>query len=290
MKLLWKNDIWNYRITIKGKDNDGNIVIKVYETIGMITNMWSKLRGRATRVYEAYDPESPGIMVVIKCSWVDANCPKEGDVLGGILDSASEEEKALFLTVLIHGIVTIDGREDLTEHLLDGYLVTTGYHPVENKSQETEQYNSYDSVLHRIMGELNAIKTSAEDTVQSDRIHKASIFELLKVSKFDSQAESQSASLFISPDMSALSFDYLIKRQPLVYGPKVHYRIVFKERGESLHRMSHQHEIELLPVIQAMYDILKGGWYHFCSMLKISNLNFILSFGLFDEERIRAPR
>ena len=121
-------------------------------------------------------------------------------------------------------------------------------------------------------------------------LFRSSIFELLKVSKSDSQAESQSASLFIPLDMSTLYFDYLTKRQPLVYGPKAHYRIVFKERGESLHRMSHQHEIELLPVIQAMYDIFKGGWCYFYSMLNLSNLNFMLSSGLLDEERIRTPR
>ena len=108
MELLWKNNKWNYQITIKGKDNHGNMVIKVYETIGIVADMLSKLRGQAMCVYKAYNLESPGIMVVIKDSWVDANCPKEGDMLGGILDNASEEEKALFLTVLLHGVVTID--------------------------------------------------------------------------------------------------------------------------------------------------------------------------------------
>ena len=63
---------------------------------------------------------------MIKDSWVDVSRLKEGDTLSEILDDASEEEKAMFLTVLIHGVVTIDGREDLTRDLLmNGYLVST---------------------------------------------------------------------------------------------------------------------------------------------------------------------
>jgi len=75
------------------------------------------------RVYEAYDVETPGTAVVIKDSWVDADRPKEADTLSEILDDASDDEK---MTVLLHGVVIIDGREDLTRDLLmDGYLVST---------------------------------------------------------------------------------------------------------------------------------------------------------------------
>lgn len=51
--------------------------------------------------------------VVIKDSWVDVNRPKEGDTLRELLDDASDDEKATFLTVLLHGVVVIEGREDL---------------------------------------------------------------------------------------------------------------------------------------------------------------------------------
>ena len=43
-----------------------------------------------------------------------------------ILGDASDNEKAMFSTILIQGVVTTDGREDLTQDLLmNGYLVST---------------------------------------------------------------------------------------------------------------------------------------------------------------------
>ena len=46
--------------------------------------MSSNLRGRATRVYEAYDVENPDSRVVIKDSWVNADRPKMRDTLNKI--------------------------------------------------------------------------------------------------------------------------------------------------------------------------------------------------------------
>ena len=256
MTLLGKDDKdkWRYQITIKGKDNNGKIVTNVYKTTDMIADTSSNLRGRATRVYEAYDVKSR-TRVVIKDSWVDANRPKEADVLSEILDGASEDEKALFLTVLLHGVVTIDGNEDLTQDLLmNGYLVTTDKdRPIINIQQK------YDNVLDRIEGELNDINIGASDTVRRGRVHKASIFELLKVSTSKSQAKSQSASWAASPHVSTPNLDNRTNPPPRVYGPKAHYRIVFKEKGTSLHRMSRCGSIKLLFALQAMLDITKGN-------------------------------
>jgi hypothetical protein len=44
MELFWKRDKWNYKITIKGKDNQGKIVTKVYETTDIIADMSFNLR------------------------------------------------------------------------------------------------------------------------------------------------------------------------------------------------------------------------------------------------------
>ena len=63
---------------------------------------------------------------MIKYSWVDVNRPIGADTLSEILGDASDNEKAMFSTILIHGVVTTDGREDLTQDLLmNGYLVST---------------------------------------------------------------------------------------------------------------------------------------------------------------------
>jgi hypothetical protein len=79
---------------------------------------------------------------VLKDSWVDSNCPKEADTLNEILDNASDDEKAMFLTVLVHGVVEIDGRDDLTQDLLmNGYLIST-----DDDSQDDFRHNSrYDT-------------------------------------------------------------------------------------------------------------------------------------------------
>jgi Fungal protein kinase len=252
MELFWTHNKWNYQITVKGKDNHQNVVTKVYKTIDIIADMSSNLRGRATRVYEAYDVENPGTMVVIKDSWVDVNRPKEGDTLSEILDGASDDEKAMFLTVLNHGVVSINGREDLTQDLImNGYLVSTDS-PKSDHKTENFSSNVIDA-LEKIMADVGiADHGRVEDTAQDDLIYEASIFEILRPSKPGSQPES----LVTSPDVSTSN---KTRHPPRVYGPKAHYRIVFKERGQSLHSMSCMRQIKVRLVVQAMRDILEGS-------------------------------
>ena len=258
MELFWKNDKWNYKITMKGKDSHGKLVTKVYKTIDIIVDMSSDLRGRATRVYEAYDVENPDSKVMIKDSWVDVDCPKETDILSEILEDASEDEKKMFLTVLVHGVVTIDGREDHTQDLLmNGYIIST------DDSDDDDSIDERENPGHVLIKELQEMMIAAgidihrvrsvKDTAQGDHIYKASIFEVLKVSN----PGSQPLSLLTSPDVSTTRRS---KRPPRVCDPKVHYRIVFKEGGgQSLFSMSRLRQIKLPLVVQAMHDILKGS-------------------------------
>ena len=286
MELFWKRDKWNYKITIKGQNNRGKIITKVYETTDIIADMSSNLRGQVMHVYDAYDVENLNARVVIKDSWVDANCPKEADTLSKILDDASDDEKAMFLTVLIHGVVEIDGREDLTQDLLmNGYLIST--HNSFQASSIKLAKNSDGAIdkLQEMMAHVDITNCRAEDTARVDHIHKASIFEILKVLS----PASQSTSLVTSPDVSTSN---QMKRPPRVYGPKTHYRIVFKERGESLHSMSRQRRIKLPLVVQAMHDILKGSMdlYNSTTPVNPSNVGFIFSSSPLNEERICARR
>jgi Fungal protein kinase len=286
MELFWKRDKWNYKITIKGGNNQGKIVTKVYETIDIIADMSSNLRGRATRVYEACDVKNPDTKVVIKDSWVDANRPKEADTLSEILDDASDDEKAMFLTVLIHGVVEIDGREDLTQDLLmNGYLISTDDNSQASSITLAKNFYNMIDELQEMMVHVDITNRRAEDTARVDHTHRASIFEIMKALN----PASRSTSLVTSPDVSTSN---QMKRPPRVYGPKAHYRIVFKERGESLHSMSRQRQIKLPLVVQAMHDILKGSMdlSNRTRPVNPSNISFILSSGLLNEERIRAPR
>ena len=243
---------------MKGKDSHGKLVTKVYKTIDIIvdSDMSSDLRGRATRIYEAFDIENPDSKVMVKDSWVDVDCPKEMDILSEILEDASDDEKEMFLTVLIHGVVTIDGSEDLTQDLLmNGYMISTDdnfrLHLLEKI--ENSEYTIIDALRKRMAnaGVADHRVHSVEDTAQADHIYKASIFEVLKVSN----PGSQPPSLLTSPDVSTTR---RAKPRPRVCGPKAHYRIVFEKRGQSLHSMSCLRQIKLPLVVQAMQDVLKG--------------------------------
>ena len=260
MEHYWKHKRWNYKITVEERDNDQHVVTKVYKTVNVIADMSSNLRGRATRVYEAYDVEDPNSKVVIKDSWVDANRSKEGDTLREILKDASDEEKAMFLTVLVHGVVTIDGREDHTQDLLmNGYLVSSKSPKADNESSNSEVPGVDE--LEKILDEISIADSGRKvlDTTQGDKTYEASIFEILKSAKpdrSDPQSDSQAKSLLTSPEVTTSNRTV---RDPRVYGPKIHYRIVFKERGESLHSMSCTRQIRLSHVVQAMHDILEGS-------------------------------
>ena len=252
MQLFWNRHKWNYQITVKGIDINQKVVTKIYNTTDTIADMSSNLRGRATRVYEAYEVGNPGSMVVIKDSWVDVNRAKEGDTLHELLKDASDDEKAMFLTVLIHGVVTIDGREDLTRDLLmNGYLVNTD--PPKSNNNAGNSGNNVDALVEMMADAGIAVDGGVEDITQGDHIHTATIFETWRQTKL---VGSQSKSLVTSPDVSTSSKR---KDRPRKYGPKAHYRIVFKERGQSLHNISCMRHIKLSLVVQAMHDILEGS-------------------------------
>ncbi len=91
--------------------------------MGMLSDRPHKIRGRATRVYEAYDvSDSTKEPIVIKDSWVEDRRPKEGDTLRFVLEGTSAEERSFFLTMLHHGVVDISGQPDRTREAHPGRL------------------------------------------------------------------------------------------------------------------------------------------------------------------------
>ena len=121
---------------------------------------------------------------------------------------------------------------------MNGYLVSTDDDAQDDSIGQTEVFDSAVNALQEMMADAGITDYSVEDTARVDCIYKASIFEVLRASK----PGSQPASLVTSPDVSTSN---QIKRPPRVYGPKVHYRIVYKERGESLHSMTRLRQIKL---------------------------------------------
>ena len=112
-----------------------------------------------------------------------SNRPKEGDTLRKLLNDASDDEKAMFLTVLVHGVVAIDGLEDVTQDLLlNGYLVSTD--PPDSYSETGSSRSNLIDELGDIMADVridNYHDGNVGDTTQDDHIYEASIFEVFSL-------------------------------------------------------------------------------------------------------------
>ena len=129
----------------------------------------------------------------------------------------------MFLTVLIHGVVTVDDREDLSrDPLMNGYLATTD--PPKSNNKGENPGNNFDVQVKRMANVGIANHGSVENTTKGDHIYKASIFEILRLLKPVSRPES----LVTSPDVSLSS---KTKVGLCVYDTKARCRLVFKERG-----------------------------------------------------------
>jgi hypothetical protein len=74
----------------------------------------------------------------------------------------------MFLTVLINGVVTIDGREDLTRDLLmNGYLVSTD---PKSDNKRRNSGNNVDALVKMMANVGIANRGSVKDTTQDDHI------------------------------------------------------------------------------------------------------------------------
>ena len=132
-----------------------------------------------------------------------ANRPTEGDTLSEILHDASEDERAMFLTVLLHGVVTVHGKQDLTQDLLmSGNLISTD----DDLIKESSNLNDALQELAEDMAALGIADHDAKDAVQSSPVYKASIFEISKTSKLEtSKLDPHPTSLVTSPDVSTIT-------------------------------------------------------------------------------------
>ncbi|KIM78346.1 hypothetical protein PILCRDRAFT_11323 [Piloderma croceum F 1598] len=107
-------------------DADGKVIGISYLTTRLLYDSGAEaLRGRGTRVFEAYRLEGDkqvGAPVTIKDVWVDDDRQREGTTIACLLEEASEDDKPLvkqyFLTVLSEGDVRIGNKVDDTRELI----------------------------------------------------------------------------------------------------------------------------------------------------------------------------
>lgn len=269
MTLVWRLRGWHYDIKLITRMPDGTQLTQIYKTFRVICNSAYNIRGRATRVYEAHvddpDPDNHFIShtVVLKDSWIDVGRPKEGDTLAKLLEGATEEEKLLFLTVLQHGVVNIDGQDDSTEDLvLNGQ---TFFNPTEMAKKAQA-----DPVIHPLFrrNEEVLLPTKPSDSNQPRRrAIPIRVFPLHHHSKSTSTTaisssrskKSQTSTGRQSRTSDALAHQtHRIVQKPIVYSPKVHYRIAFKEKGKSLMEMADVGKLRTIFVHRALRDITLG--------------------------------
>lgn len=246
VELIREASYFTYRITVQGKNFDGQPDTKCYQVLGMLSAPPTKICGRGTRIYEAYDiSDTSKRSVVLKDSWVDADRALEGDTLATILEGASEEERALFLTVLQHGVVIIDGQEDRTrESILRGYDISINHY----FSLPTSRWQPRPGASPEA---VKAFLPSAWEKKYFDPRH-----EMIYEAKI----------LEVHPKPGR-------KPQPSRrYRPQIHYRLVFQEQGVSLRDMSSKCETKLSTFVTAICDTIQGEYtmVSFCSLAEIN--------------------
>lgn len=108
--------------------------VSIYRTTSIISDFGAEaLRGRGTRVFEAYlrinsngDPVDSNKRIVIKDSWRECDRKREDEIRAEIFSDlekakgteAAEADMKYFLTVLQASDVTVDGKRDDTNQLL----------------------------------------------------------------------------------------------------------------------------------------------------------------------------
>ena len=120
MKRVKRDDGVRYEFDVGGN---------TYRTVVTLSDFGADpILGRGTRVFSVYDANDPSrTRRALKDVWVETDRLREGDILADLFRKIAsnrpadlEAARRLFLTVLCHEDVTIDGEKDLTSNLLGG--------------------------------------------------------------------------------------------------------------------------------------------------------------------------
>ncbi|KJA13396.1 hypothetical protein HYPSUDRAFT_195778 [Hypholoma sublateritium FD-334 SS-4] len=241
MTYIWnrEEDKIQRRIVVHQQGASGSMILKTYITTGDIISDESQIiRSRATRVYEAYDiSDSSKTPVVIKDIWVDVNRKLEACIIAEVLENATEDEKSLFLTVLFHGIVQINDQSDLTEgpNIMRGLKFSTGGHNIMGSGGRNQPG-------------IFILQQRKERVELSDTASSHSSLYTEKMVLFSTNVVPYTGEQSNPPVPSGF-----------YTASKAHYRLVFKERGHSLHHLTLQCKMKLSSVlIPALCDIIRA--------------------------------
>ena len=124
MQLKYDNQLSSifYEMTVTPIDNP----VRKYRSVKILSEFSADaIRGRATRVFEAYEINEHGQRVqgsenvAIKGYSLDSSCEAERMILKKIMEGADETMKAKFLTVLVWGNLSVNGNLDSTDRIMN---------------------------------------------------------------------------------------------------------------------------------------------------------------------------
>ncbi len=216
----------------------------------------------------------------MKDSWIDASRSKEGDTLAKLLEGATSEEKQLFLTVVQHGVVQIDGQDDSTEDLiLRGQTFNDSRVKEKTQPLETADHPLFLNRFKRMglkppLGDVQEAEPSSNETPKPEiplfELYQYSPTPIPTSSSRSGKSQTSTSTFSRSRTADALSHHtHRVVQKHIIYSPKVHYRIVFKEVANSLMVIADSAALRTPIVDQALRDTILG---------KIINLNYFVTY------------
>jgi hypothetical protein len=215
IKRVWQVDskaTYRIQVPVEGKPREGCAPkFRLFQTEDLLSDAGAEaFRGRGTRVWkvrEVVDGKPTGPPMVLKDSFVNEDRPREGETTKKIVGSlpAGDRRRLHFLTVVVHGDVVIDDHPDSTDAIHHGIHCPSG---------------------------LPCINVAAI-------VYQGLADQSYVVSPSNTPSTHGSGSLaFVLP--TAPGFD-----PSSSYQNRQHYRIVFKEVGETVSNMKNRKDMFL---------------------------------------------
>ena len=186
-----------YNCTVKGKDSSGSPITKIYRTVKNISEFGADaIRGRGTPAYEIKEVDNgmlKGDTLALKDCWVDNDRELEGDILANILLDCKNEERELFLTLVVHGLVEVDGagtKDHIKAVMLRGLDVHQGNlkyqfkHPDEME-QDTASPDKVSSGLPRSSAFVPIARMLREENEHHWKHHYRIVFKEVGISLYE---------------------------------------------------------------------------------------------------------
>ena len=183
-----------YNCTVKGKDSSGSPITKIYRTVKNISEFGADaIRGRGTPAYEIKEVDNgmlKGDTLALKDCWVDNDRELEGDILANILLDCKDEERELFLTLFIHGLVEVDGtgtKDHIRAIMLRGLDVHQDNikYQIEQLDEDMASPNKVSSGLSRSRAFAPIDRILREDKKNQWKHHYRIIFKEVGISMYE---------------------------------------------------------------------------------------------------------